>query len=113
VHGGKYYAGLLAHDPRFHKHSVGTALIARTIQSCIAHGWTELDMTRGDEPYKAQWNARPTRNYRITLHRSRATLAATAVIESLYRRANASRGLKRLQAWSRRLRHRRSLVDVS
>lgn len=82
---GKYYAGLLAHDPRFHKLSVGTVLIARTVEDCIAHGWSELDMTRGVEAYKFQWNARQKRGYLIKICRNRGTAIWVDLIDWLYR----------------------------
>lgn len=99
---GKFYAGLLAHSPALHKYSPGTVLIGMTIEDCIANRWTELDMTRGDEPYKLQWNGVLKRNYRIKLCDSRILLAYAFATEWVRERLESIRALHRLRAAYRR-----------
>jgi len=93
----KYYAGLLAHVPDFHKYSVGTVLIAKTVEDCIAHGWSALDMTRGDEPYKYQWNGIQKRNFDLRVFATRFALVRAAVIDGVYRTATEIGWLHRVR----------------
>ena len=98
VRNNKYYAGLLAHRPDYHKYSVGTVLIGMTIEDCISHGWSDLDMTRGDEPYKYQWNGSVKRNYDLKIFRSRLGMVPTSIVDWTYRRAVAMKPLHRIRA---------------
>jgi len=98
----KYYAGLLAHVPQFHKYSVGTVLIGKTVEDCIAQGWTELDMTRGNEPYKFQWNGVAKRNFHVRIFASRFALLRVALVDWIYWRATEMTWLHRLRAALRR-----------
>src|SRR5262249_30867742 len=51
---GRLFCPIFMHSPspRFHKYSIGNVLLGMAIEDCIANGWTELDLTRGAEPYK-------------------------------------------------------------
>jgi CelD/BcsL family acetyltransferase involved in cellulose biosynthesis len=98
---GQYYAGLLAHVPEFHKYSVGTVLIAKTVEDCIRNGWSALDMTRGDEPYKYHWNGIKKRNFHLRVFANRLALVRAAIADGLYRRATEIDWLHRLRAVAR------------
>jgi CelD/BcsL family acetyltransferase involved in cellulose biosynthesis len=57
---GYEYEGRFAYyqsgfDPRWGRHSVGSLLLAWTIDDCIARGIGEFDFLRGDETYKRRW----------------------------------------------------------
>ncbi len=98
----RFYTALLAHSPMPGNQSPGTVLIGMTIEDCIGNSWTELDMTRGDEPYKFQWNAVLKRNYRIKLSCRRSLLAYSSAIDWLRKRLESVSSLHRLRAAYRR-----------
>jgi CelD/BcsL family acetyltransferase involved in cellulose biosynthesis len=98
VRNNKYYAGLLAHRPDFHKYSAGTVLIGMTLEDCINNHWTELDMTRGAEPYKFQWNGVGKPNYQIKMFHTRAGLATATLMEWLYDSLEAIKTLHYVRA---------------
>jgi CelD/BcsL family acetyltransferase involved in cellulose biosynthesis len=99
---------LFAHSPEFHKFSVGTVLLSMAIEDAIAHGWTELDLMRGDEAYKYRWNGRAKRNYKIRLFRDRTRLQLISSIEWLFLRAASVGALQRLRARYRGLQTQRN-----
>lgn len=98
----KYYAGLLAYVPAMQKHSVGSVLIGMSVEDCIGRHFTEFDMTRGDEPYKHQWNCKLKHNYLIKLSHSRRLLTYASGIEWMRGRLVAMKSLHRLRASLRR-----------
>jgi CelD/BcsL family acetyltransferase involved in cellulose biosynthesis len=100
----KYYAGLFAHSPELREHNVGTVMVAMTIEHCIANGWNEFDLTRGEEAYKYQWHGRNKRNYRIGLYRSRTLLVRASLAGWLYQRTVKVGWLRRLRAMYRQRR---------
>lgn len=59
-----YLAGFL---PKYSEFSVGNLIIMFLLRECIAKGFTEYDMTRGDEPYKKQWTNNYRRNFEVRL----------------------------------------------
>ena len=59
-----YLAGFL---PEYSDFSVGNLLIMFLLRKCIEKGYTEYDMTRGDESYKLQWTNKTRRNYEVRL----------------------------------------------
>ncbi|MEX0818021.1 MAG: GNAT family N-acetyltransferase, partial [Pirellulaceae bacterium] len=63
-------------DPDFQHESPGHLLTASLLQRAISCSRTGFDFLRGDEPYKASWNARPhaTIKLRIAANRTAAHL---------------------------------------
>ena len=98
----KFYSGLLAHDPAWHKYSVGTVMIGMIIEDCIRQQWSEFDMTRGDEPYKFQWNCERRNNHRITLSADAMSMYYASMVDSLRGRLVGMQLLHRLRAAYRR-----------
>ena len=101
---GKYYAGLLAYSPAFNRYSVGSTLIGMAIEDCISHHWTEVDMMRGDESFKYQWNGVRKCNYtaRLSLHRTPLSVAGS--IDWAFAGLTRVKALHRLRALWRRWR---------
>jgi CelD/BcsL family acetyltransferase involved in cellulose biosynthesis len=97
----KFFAGLLAHLPEYHRLSAGSVLIGMSIEDCIARGLREFDMTRGEESYKTQWNCTPKCNYVIKISDSSWVLAYAAQVRQWRARLTESRRLKALRAWLR------------
>jgi CelD/BcsL family acetyltransferase involved in cellulose biosynthesis len=100
----KFYADVFAHSPSYEKYSVGNVLLGMAIEDCITNHWTELDLSRGDEAYKYQWNGQTKRNYCLRIFRSRAGLALASMIEWIYQRGSSVAILQGLLARYRRLR---------
>jgi CelD/BcsL family acetyltransferase involved in cellulose biosynthesis len=103
VRNNKYYADAYAHSPAFHKYSVGNVLLGMVIEDCIKNQWTELDLTRGDEPYKFRWNGKAKRNYHLKIFHSRTSMALASLAEGMYERASQSKTLNKLLAQYRKL----------
>ncbi|MGH7596497.1 MAG: GNAT family N-acetyltransferase [bacterium] len=104
VRNNKYYADAYAHSPAYHKYSIGNVLLGMAIEDCIKNQWTELDLSRGDEPYKFRWNGQTKRNYHLKIFRDRWSMALAALAEGIYERAAVSKFLNRLLAQYRKLR---------
>jgi hypothetical protein len=43
------------------------------LRECIEKGFTEYDMTRGNEPYKMQWTNKYRRNFEVRLVHKKIT----------------------------------------
>jgi CelD/BcsL family acetyltransferase involved in cellulose biosynthesis len=69
--GSRAYYYQSGFDPCLSKSSHGTALLGYVIERGIRKGLTELDLLRGNEPYKYWWGARDRLTHRLTLWRSR------------------------------------------
>ncbi len=69
----KMYYYLAGFDPKYSDYSVGNLLIMFLLKQCIEKGFTEYDMTRGDEPYKMQWTNKFRRNFEVRLVRKKLT----------------------------------------
>jgi CelD/BcsL family acetyltransferase involved in cellulose biosynthesis len=54
-YGGRFYFYQHGYDEAFASHSIGLALMARTVSASIDEGASEFDMLWGTEPYKALW----------------------------------------------------------
>lgn len=104
VRNNKYYADAYSHAPAYHKYSVGNVLLGLAIEDCITNQWTELDLTRGDEPYKFRWNGQAKRNFHLKIFRNRSGMALASVAEGMYEHAAASKMLNRLLALYRKFR---------
>jgi CelD/BcsL family acetyltransferase involved in cellulose biosynthesis len=63
-------------EPESHKESPGHLMTMALIRHSIAASRTSYDLLRGDEPYKADWNAQPhaTVNLRVSANRTAAHL---------------------------------------
>jgi CelD/BcsL family acetyltransferase involved in cellulose biosynthesis len=55
--GGRYLYYLSGFDPEMAKFSPGSELLAKIIQECIGRRMIEVDLLRGNEPYKYRFNA--------------------------------------------------------
>ncbi len=67
------YYYLAGFDPKYSEFSVGNLLIMFLLRKCIEKGFTEYDMTRGDEAYKMQWTNKCRRNFEVRLVRKKLT----------------------------------------
>jgi CelD/BcsL family acetyltransferase involved in cellulose biosynthesis len=65
-----YLSGFL---PKYKSFSVGNLIIMFLLRECIEKGFTEYDMTRGDEPYKMQWTNKYRRNFEVRLVHKKIT----------------------------------------
>jgi CelD/BcsL family acetyltransferase involved in cellulose biosynthesis len=94
-HHGRCFVERFAHSPEFRKYSVGTVLLAKTIEDGIAQGWRELDLMRGAEAYKYRWSgvSEPTTN--IIFARGALMGRVAGMIDRLFLFATRS-ALKRL-----------------
>lgn len=54
LYDGVFYDYLPGFDPRFERYSPGVQSLLKAIDYGIEQGWTELDLMRGEEPYKFQ-----------------------------------------------------------
>jgi CelD/BcsL family acetyltransferase involved in cellulose biosynthesis len=110
--GRRYFVDTFAHSPAFQRYSVGNVLLGRVIEHCIEEGCEEIDLTRGDEPYKLRWGGQRRMSYRVRAGTERWSMALAAAAEHAYRRASSSTILKRLQARYLRLRYGRGRRPV-
>ena len=90
-----YYQG--GFEPTLAKHSLGTVLTARAVQTAIAEGKTTFDLLRGDEPYKAKWTGTAHVNRRRMITRRRFPLGMVAA--SVQRAEGAIE--RRVKEWAR------------
>jgi len=103
---GKFFCPIFTHSPRLHKYSVGNVLLGMAIEDCIANKWTELDLTRGQEPYKFRWNGQARRTYHLKICRRRSDLALAALAEWLYEFASSLQVAHRVRTQLNRLKAR-------
>jgi CelD/BcsL family acetyltransferase involved in cellulose biosynthesis len=78
---GRLYCYLSGIDLGLQYYSPGTALLRFVIERAIDEGMREVDLLRGQEPYKYLWGAVDHRNYDLVLHHAApapATLGAGA-----------------------------------
>jgi len=68
-YGQKKYGYLTGFDPEYQSYGVGSLLRLCVIEECIRRGLREYDLTRGYEPYKADWSPRLRRNFDVRLVR--------------------------------------------
>ena len=104
VQNGKLFADVYAHSPNFHKYSVGNVLLGHAIEHCILEGFSEFDLSRGDERYKYRWSGREKRNFHIRLFPERSAMIRFAAVELLYNQAIESKFLQRILSFYRKLR---------
>jgi CelD/BcsL family acetyltransferase involved in cellulose biosynthesis len=112
AYNGKLYVEIFAHSPEYEKYSLGNVLLGMAIEDCIANRWTEMDLTRGDEPYKFQWGGRPKRNMHVRVFRSRGAMVLTSLIEWSYQRGAEVQLLHRIRKAYRRWRLRTSVPQT-
>src|SRR5690606_10320526 len=58
-YGGKAWFYQTGYDPRLQAYGPGHLIVRHAIQTAIAESSRELDMLRGEHPYKYDWNAVP------------------------------------------------------
>lgn len=63
------YSYVIGSDFSVPKQSFGTLAFAHVIESCVAEGARAFHFLRGEEPYKYQWGAVPSRTLRRTIRR--------------------------------------------
>jgi CelD/BcsL family acetyltransferase involved in cellulose biosynthesis len=66
-HGARVYYYLSGFDQAVARFSPGNVLMARVIEHAFSEGAREVDLLRGDESYKYQWNAEDRRTLRMIL----------------------------------------------
>lgn len=97
---GGFYYYLGGFDNEWASRSVGNVLLGRVIAWAIEEGLPVFDFLRGEEGYKAQWQAERRSNLRLVLSRRRALaplLFRSAELETL-----VTEGVKRrLSRWGR------------
>lgn len=59
VYGGKTWCYQMGYDLGMGQYGPGYLIVRRVIQAAIEEGCREVDMLRGDHPYKYEWNAEP------------------------------------------------------
>lgn len=96
----RFYAGLLAYRPEYHRLSAGSVLIGMSIEDCIGKGLVEFDMTRGAEGYKAHWNCVPKYNYIIKMSRSEKLLAGLAMFDRVRNGLGRIQLMRRVRDWA-------------
>lgn len=57
VYGGKTWCYQMGYDLGMGQYGPGYLIVRRVIQAAIEEGCAEVDMLRGDHPYKYEWNA--------------------------------------------------------
>jgi len=94
---GRVQHYLPGHDPGLHKQSVGMVLTSYCIEQAIERSYREIDLLRGDEPYKSLWadasrglvRWRGERRYSpawVARKRENAVRSAKDVVKTLLRR---------------------------
>jgi CelD/BcsL family acetyltransferase involved in cellulose biosynthesis len=62
----RVYCYLSGFDPGYSKYGLGSIIDLNLIEHCVKAGLKEYDFTRGEEPYKNQWNTQTRNNLRFT-----------------------------------------------
>jgi CelD/BcsL family acetyltransferase involved in cellulose biosynthesis len=78
--GTKLWGFLTAYDHSFARLSPGTMLVPAVIDYAYAHGYTECDFLRGEEPYKMRWTTGCHQTYRLVVWNRRWTSRAQAFL---------------------------------
>jgi CelD/BcsL family acetyltransferase involved in cellulose biosynthesis len=94
--------------------NAATVLLAKVVEDACRHGLTEVDLLRGDEPYKANFASAAREIVRLqAAHGAAGRLALAALVLGTRVRTLAGRLLRqvrtRLRHLRTRLRHRRAL----
>jgi CelD/BcsL family acetyltransferase involved in cellulose biosynthesis len=100
----KIYCDTYAHSPQWHSMSVGNIVLGHAIENAIARGLTELDLSRGDEPYKYHWKGEEKRNYHIKIFMSHKIMASAGLAEHMYLSAIQSERVQKIYSKYRRIR---------
>jgi len=97
-----YQAGI---DPDQLAEQPGHVLTAARIEHVIQRGYHAIDFLRGDEPYKAQWGAkpRPLTTIRIVRRRAAAQLRHQAWVWERQARRLARKSLSAAEQWGRKV----------
>jgi len=65
--GGTIYSYQAGMDPSIVEFSPGSLSILASIRDSIAQGFVSFDLSRGDQPYKANWRATPAASYDLRI----------------------------------------------
>jgi CelD/BcsL family acetyltransferase involved in cellulose biosynthesis len=68
---GRVFGYLTGSEPALHCYSVASLLLHESLRYCCEQGFRAWNFCRGDEPYKADWGARPIPRCRLLIHNSR------------------------------------------
>jgi hypothetical protein len=71
---GVYYGYQMGFTPRYHKWSPGHYMTGKVLEMLIEHGAHEMNLLRGDDPWKMRWTEERRRT--VTLSLVRPTLAS-------------------------------------
>jgi CelD/BcsL family acetyltransferase involved in cellulose biosynthesis len=107
--GRRFYYYQSGYDPAWAARSPGMVLVGRTVEDAHAHGLTDYDFLRGEEPYKLDWAAdrRETCAVRLRAPSLRAGTAEAA--EEAWRAARSvARAVAPERVWSALARARRA-----
>ena len=69
AHAGTVYYYLSGYDPELEKLSIGTLIVAHSIEEAVREGATTFDFLRGAEEYKYIWGAKDRMNRRRQIFR--------------------------------------------
>ncbi|HJN17472.1 MAG TPA: GNAT family N-acetyltransferase [Armatimonadota bacterium] len=79
---GVMYDYLPGAGPEFERYSVGSQALMRLVEHGIEHGWREIDLMRGMEPYKFHFTRRCRHNIDLMVCRKPRYARMLAVLES-------------------------------
>ena len=85
--GGKFFYYQAGFDPAWGDRSVGTVLMAKSIEAAIGRGWSEFDFLRGPETYKSHWTSSLRKIWRVSLYPPRFRGALYRNLSCLRQRA--------------------------
>lgn len=77
----RFYGYLTGHDPQFRQYSPGIQLGLQTVKYGIEHGWRELDLMRGEEPYKFNFTHRVRHRQNHFVAKSARRLKIARILE--------------------------------
>jgi len=69
----KFYYYLHGVNPDFNRYSVGNLMMASVIKKSIADQLSEVDLLRGDEPFKYRWSDSVRNNYNFVITKNRSS----------------------------------------
>lgn len=95
AHGGRFMVLLSAFDNAFRKSSLGYLLFEDIVADCIARGDAIFDLTIGNEGYKQDLGAEPTRLFEVRASGSPLGLAANLCLRQEWVKKLVKRSLTR------------------
>ncbi len=68
--GNNFFMHIVAHDPRYDSHGLGTLILLYTFNECIARGARECSLMAGGNEYKTRFLAAPRDLHSVLVYRS-------------------------------------------